>query len=141
VHRSTSPSRLNGSGWLGLIECRYRGFSHRETKHEAAASSGLALDGDRATEDGGDPLNDGETKANAGESPAACVSRSEERLEDMEPVIGCQTPSAVLHGERYDIFFATNAHANWCSGRAVLARVVEEVVEQLSEQVRVNPHK
>ena len=58
---------------------------------------------DRAAEYGRDPLDDGQTQADARLTAPACFRRAIERLEDVGQVLGRQAESVVLHGQCHDI--------------------------------------
>ena len=57
----------------------------------------------------------------------------------MRQVIGREAVALVFHGHRDAIAVAVESDVNRLTRRAVLAGVVQQVVEQLAEQGRVDP--
>jgi hypothetical protein len=99
----------------------------------------LALHTDRTPEDCGDPLNDGQAQADSRVSASARFGRAIERLEDVRPVFSSQAETLVYNGERDRIVITRQTDVNGGPRCAVLAGVIQQVVEQLAEQGRVTP--
>ena len=114
-----------------------------QADHEAAAAARLALRRDRAAVRRRDAAGDGQAEPYPRVAEPAGRLGAVERLEEAREILGRDAAAAVLHRHRDDIGLAPDADEDRRARGAVLAGVLQQVVEQLAEQrpVRVGPER
>lgn len=127
---------------LGAFNSRRGVFRRRrqgQSDHEAATPPRLALCGDRAAVRPGDASGDSQSQPYPRAAEAAGRLGAIERLENVRKVPGRDAVAAILDREFDGIGHTPGADDNGCTPLAVLAGVLQEIVQQLAEQRRVRP--
>ena len=84
-------------------------------------------------------MDHGQSQADAGRAPAARLRRAIERLEDVREVLRRDARSGILDGQDHRISLPARLDDDRRSRPAVLAGVVQQVVEQLAQERRMGP--
>ena len=85
-------------------------------------------------------MGDGQAQADAGQAVAAGPLAAEERLEDVRRLVGRQPAAPIFHAQEDRSVLAPGPHHHRSPRRAVLAGVLEQVIEELTEERRVDAH-
>ncbi len=110
----------------------------REYQNEPAAATVLSFGGEPRPHRFGDPPSDRQAESDPADSRRPCRSRAEERIEDVRQVIRRESWSKVRDGQLGLGIPHPHPNHDRAGGRAVLGRIVEQVVEQLGQQFRMS---
>ena len=110
-------------------------------EHESASFSRRDLRGDRAAQNSRNSLDNRQTKADPGLTASTRFGRTVKRLENVRQIVGLQTDSVVSHRKHERFISPTEPHFNQRARCAVLAGVIEQIVNQLAQerQMRSSP--